>query len=714
MSMKPLGGSMASAEPEGDIADPGSLDPELLGFMCGIEIHQQLATGKLHSRQSGMLYDYTIDTIPEEWPRAQRRLRASEGEAGKIDVAARFEAKRNRSFIYVKSPNAGLIELDEAPPLSHDSDAVDISLTVVAMMGMNPVPVMQAMRKTVVDGSNTSGFQRTTLIATGGQVETPSGVVRISLLTLEEDSARKLDTQSNSDGEVVIYTLDRLGVPLIEIATEPDIKNPEHAKECSRALGQILRDTRKVRRGLGTIRQDLNVSIACGDRVEIKGCQDLDWIPRIISLEMVRQLHFYRLANELRNEINLPPLPNNRDNDDVDLEIEVASLVAEKIPFDPIDLSSDFSSCESKMITDSLAKNSVVLGIKLPNLAGRLGKKEFDSEGAQLPRLGRELASAAKLAGVKGIFHSDELPAYGISEVEMKSICKTLSVTDNDAYVLCVAPQWQAELALESVVNRARGAYLRISKEVRNVVVRKGSPEDGTTSAMRPLPGSARMYPETDIPAVVLSRDKWDNISSNLPPSLEQRFESLMACDLSENQVEAILSREEDENFHSGNNGELCEGLGTLPDKAWASLLLDRTREEVADASGAPSVELIPLALLGFCLEMRELGGVTRDGLVPLATKMMTSGGWKDSKNDAELIRKSLCQIAEELGVVPADSNAIDVVVERVLAERADFVAERGMGAMGPLMGVVLKELGGSADGKAVSDALKSAILKLQ
>ena len=249
MSMKPLGGSMASAEPEGDIADPGSLDPELLGFMCGIEIHQQLATGKLHSRQSGMLYDYTIDTIPEDWPRAQRRLRASEGEAGKIDVAARFEAKRNRSFIYVKSPNAGLIELDEAPPLSHDSDAVDISLTVVAMMGMNPVPVMQAMRKTVVDGSNTSGFQRTTLIATGGQVETPSGVVRISLLTLEEDSARKLDTQSNSDGEVVIYTLDRLGVPLIEIATEPDIKNPEHAKECSRALGQILRDTRKVRRG---------------------------------------------------------------------------------------------------------------------------------------------------------------------------------------------------------------------------------------------------------------------------------------------------------------------------------------------------------------------------------------------------------------------------------------------------------------------------------
>ena len=270
---------MASGEPVGDIADAGSLDPESLGFMCGIEIHQQLATGKLHSRQPGILYDYTIDTIPESWPRVHRRLRAAQGEGGVVDVAARFEARRNRSFTYVKSSNAGLIELDEAPPLSHDEDAVEVALTVSAMMKMNPVAVMQAMRKTVVDGSNTSGFQRTTLIATGGAVETNSAPVGISLLTLEEDSARKLDTVSGSGGEVVIYTLDRLGVPLIEIATEPDILSPIHAQETSKALGQLLRDTRRVRRGLGTIRQDLNVSIACCDRVEIKGCQDLDWIP---------------------------------------------------------------------------------------------------------------------------------------------------------------------------------------------------------------------------------------------------------------------------------------------------------------------------------------------------------------------------------------------------------------------------------------------------
>ena len=284
----------------GEVTKPGELDPETLGFMCGIEVHQQLATGKLHSRQPGELHDVTMDTVPEDWPRIHRRLRAAQGEGGKVDVAARFESRRNRSFVYVKAPNAGLIELDDQPPLPHDQDALDIAHTVSAMMNMKPTPLIQAMRKTVVDGSNTSGFQRTSLIATDGVLECDNGNVGIDVLCLEEDSSRKLATISTPDGEQVIWNLDRLGIPLIEIATAPDIKTPDHAKEVAIGLGRTLRETRRVRRGLGSIRQDLNVSIACGDRVEIKGCQDLDWIPKIIRLEMARQLHFYRLANQLR------------------------------------------------------------------------------------------------------------------------------------------------------------------------------------------------------------------------------------------------------------------------------------------------------------------------------------------------------------------------------------------------------------------------------
>ena len=302
-------------EPIGEITEPDKLDPVSLGFMCGLEIHQQLATAKLHSRMPSKLYEHKSEDIPLDWPRSTRRLRASRGEGGATDVAARFEQRRNRSFEYVQPPNAGLIELDESPPRNHDPEAVDVVLTMAALMGAKPIPNLQTMRKTVVDGSNTSGFQRTTIVATDGNIEASSRQVGIDIISLEEDSARKLETKRSDSGETVVYNLDRLGVPLVEVATAPDIRSPEHAKETALALGRLLRDTRRVRRGLGSIRQDLNVSIACGDRVEIKGCQDLGWIPRIVRLEMARQLHFYRLANELRERASLPPLPSDREND---------------------------------------------------------------------------------------------------------------------------------------------------------------------------------------------------------------------------------------------------------------------------------------------------------------------------------------------------------------------------------------------------------------
>ena len=366
----------------GDVADANGLDPEALGFMCGIEVHQQLATGKLHSRQPSTLFEDGIDDIEGRWPSAHRRLRAARGEGGRIDIAARFEQRRNRSFIYFQSPNAGLIEMDEAPPLEHDADAVDVVLTMAAMMDAKPVGALQAMRKTVVDGSNTSGFQRTTLVATHGSIPTPSGPVGVDVICLEEDSARKLETRSTSNGEQVVYTLDRLGVPLVEVATAPDVQTPEHAKETALALGTLLRDTRRVRRGLGSIRQDLNVSIGAGDRVEIKGCQDLDWIPRIIRLEMARQLHFHRLANELRAELGVEPLPSHRDLDNAEVEASVAEAVSAKMPFELRDVSTNFAKCESKMIVESMASGAVVLGLSLPGLSGKIGSKSLDEEGA--------------------------------------------------------------------------------------------------------------------------------------------------------------------------------------------------------------------------------------------------------------------------------------------------------------------------------------------
>lgn len=660
-------------EPIGDVANPASLDPESLGFMCGIEVHQQLATGKLHSRQPGELHDITIETLPEDWQRYYRKLRSSSGEGGAVDVAARFEARRNRSFVYCQAPNAGLIELDEQPPLPHDKNALDISLTVSGMLGAHPVPLLQTMRKTVVDGSNTSGFQRTTLVATDGVLETDGGPVGIDVLCLEEDSARKLDSQLTPSGEVVTWNLDRLGIPLIEIATAPDVKTPDHAKQTSIALGRTLRDTRRVRRGLGSIRQDLNVSIMCGDRVEIKGCQDLEWIPRIIRCEMARQLHFYRLANQLREMHSLPPLPNDRRKESESISDKVSKL----LPLKLVDVSSGFSSCDAKRVKQGLADNSVMLALPLPGFSGLIGTKEFDADGAQIPRLGRELAGAAKLAGVAGVYHSDELPAYGI---EQEFVDSTREALDGcDAFVLCLAPKWQAELALESVLNRARLAFERIPQEVRNVVIRKGSPEDGTTTPMRPLPGGARMYPETDIPPLSISQDTWQKVIENLPMTQDERRLRLNNYDISGDQLKQLLSRELDDHFVSHSQG--------LPQKAWATMLLENEGD---------------IGLMALVLAAKEAGHVTREGMQTLLAEFEGQNPTIDQ----------LSSKAEELGLKPADASDLADIVANVVSGRLDFIKERGMGAMGPLMGLVMKECGGAADGKQVSALLREEIMR--
>lgn len=665
-------------EPEGDVADAEALNPDKLGFMCGIEVHQQLATGKLHSRQPGDLYDVTMDTLPEDWPRFSRKLRAARGEGGKIDIAARFETRRNRSFEYVQSPNSGLIELDDQPPLTHDESALDIALTTSALLNAKPVSLLQTMRKTVVDGSNTSGFQRTTLISTGGTLETSSDPVGISVLCLEEDSARKLDTYATDTGECVIYNLDRLGLPLIEIATDPDVKTPEHAKETSIALGRTLRQTRRVRRGLGSIRQDLNVSIACGDRIEIKGCQDLNWIPRIIKLEMARQLHFYRLANTLRGQLSLPALPSDRRLDDASIEASVRDKVAQALPLQLTDVTEVFADCESKMVVNGLQKSYTMLALPLPGLAGKIGTKQLDSEGSQLPRLGRELAGAAKLAGVKGVFHSDELPAYGIEISNVESVRKALKLSDDDGFVLCLAPKWQAELALESVLLRARAAWHRIPQEVRNVVIKKGAPDDGTTAPMRPLPGGARMYPETDIPAQTIDSQKWQSIIDNLPMTDSQRQTRMNQFDVSADQKDQILARELDDVF--------VEYQGGLPAKAWAAVLLEND-------------EIDP-RLSSLVLSAKEAGEITREAINDVIAHF---AGHIPEISD-------IIAYAEQHGLKPADESELGDIIAAVVAERLDFVKERGMGAIGPLMGVVMQQAG-AADGKAVSALLKQAIL---
>ncbi len=273
-------------------------DYKKLKFKSGLEIHQQLDTHKLFCNCPSVLRSDEPDFEIE------RKLHAVAGESGEVDVAARYQAGLKKIFTYQgHNENSCLIELDEEPPREINEEALKIALQVAILLNCKIQTITQIMRKTVVDGSNTSGFQRTVLIARDGYVETSEGKVGIDTLCLEEDSARKVKTE----GDKVYYALDRLGIPLIEIATAPDIKNPEQAKEAALKIGEVLRSC-NVKRGLGTIRQDVNISIRGENRVELKGMQDMKTFIGIVENEILRQKELSDKCKpteaEVRNALN--------------------------------------------------------------------------------------------------------------------------------------------------------------------------------------------------------------------------------------------------------------------------------------------------------------------------------------------------------------------------------------------------------------------------
>ena len=276
-----------------------------LGFKCGLEIHQQLEGKKLFCDCR------TMNSGKEPNIRFERRLRAVAGETGEIDIAASHEMQKRRKFIYeADSEDTCLVEYDEEPPHELNKQALETTLKIALLLNAKIVDEMQVMRKTVIDGSNVSGFQRTALVAMDGFIETSHGKVTIPTICLEEEAAQKLDEEKDartesgtSSGGYVKYRLDRLGIPLIEIATGTEIKNPEHAKETASIIGMILRSVENVKRGLGTIRQDVNVSINKGARTEIKGFQDLRSIPKVINYEIERQLGEIKKGKKLEKEV---------------------------------------------------------------------------------------------------------------------------------------------------------------------------------------------------------------------------------------------------------------------------------------------------------------------------------------------------------------------------------------------------------------------------
>lgn len=445
----------------------------------GLEVHQRLDTRKLFcSCESTISEDEKADLL------IKRRLHPVLSELGEIDVAALQEARKERVYEYsvYKKTNC-LVETDEEPPHAINQEALTIALEIAFHLNAHALDEVQVMRKLVIDGSNTSGFQRTAIIAVNGYLETSKGKVRIPQIALEEESAGIIETTEN----VAKYRLDRLGIPLIEISTDPDIKDGMHLLEVAEKIGALMRATGKVARGLGTIRQDVNVSIEGGTRVEIKGAQDLKMLPLIVENEVKRQQELITLYSKIK-KVTDPTI---------------------------VDLTTILSKTSSKLIKVGIERGQKVLAIKVADLKGVIGKEVNPNR-----RFGTELSEYAKMAGVKGIIHSDEdLSKYTLSEKEITDIKNTLKVGTEDAFIMVVADEKTAKYALSAVIDRIN------AKPVLGETRRAN--QDGTSAYMRPIPGKARLYPETDVPAFMLSDAFVKSVKKQMGESLEEKKEKL-------------------------------------------------------------------------------------------------------------------------------------------------------------------------------------------
>ena len=617
---------------------------EELGLMMGLEIHQQLNTKhKLFCPCSTELIDDEFDDG------IIRNLRPTQSELGQIDRAALQESLRDMTFKYESFNNhTCLVETDDEPPHALNREALDICITIASLLNMKMVDEFHTMRKQVIDGSNTGGFQRTGLAATDGYLDTPYGRVAIESLGLEEDAARRID----SDDEFTEFRLDRLGIPLAEITTDPSMHHPEQIKEVAYMIGQVLRST-NVKRGIGTIRQDVNISITRGARVEIKGVQDLDLMPEIVEREVQRQLALADIKDEL---------------------IKRNASVEDTI----YDLDEVFKDTSSKILSSA----KCIKGIILRGFDGLIGKEIQPGR-----RFGTELSSYAKKMGVSGLFHTDELPAYGIGAEEVDAMKEFLKIGPQDAIIIVAHDEDVAVNALNEVIRRANMAFDGVVEETRKAL------DDGNTEYMRPLPTANRMYLETDIPLFQITNDMVEPIKNNLPELPDEKKERIKKeYKLSEDLASQIVRRLLGDTFES-----LLSKVKVDPTTVASVLVSDLRdlRREGIDVSIFDEDKLVEV------FSLLEEGKISKDAIKDLMVAV-------SKKPDADV-----ADIAEESNLTLLSEDAVRDIIHEIATQNESMIKERQMGAMGPLMGMSMKKLKGKADGSLVNKIVREEIQNL-
>jgi glutamyl-tRNA(Gln) amidotransferase subunit E len=411
-------------------------------------------------------------------------------------------------------------------------------------------------------------------------------------------------------------------------------------------------------RGLGSIRQDINISLPNGALIEIKGLQELELVSLVVEYEAQRQLNLIKIIEELKK----------RGANEELLREEFHNV------------KQVFQNTKCKVIQKALEKNLEVLAVRLPRFAGFL-KWEL----APGLRLGTEMADRARFWGrVGGIFHTDELPAYGITTEEIENLRKKVEAKDEDAVVFVADNLENSEDALRAVLARAHEALKEVPQETR-----APNPE-GTTRYMRPRPGAARMYPETDIPPVQITSERANEISSNLPEMPEQKLERLQKeHKLNEKLAKQVLNSEYSELFET---------------------IVKESKVSSTTVAAFMTETLIALKREGVALEkvsdddLRAMFRLMGEGKIAKeATADVVS--WL-SKHEGKTIQDAV----KELGIQSISKDDLNKLITRIVEENRKIIKERGKGSFGALMGIAMNTLRGKADAALVSRILKEKV----
>ena len=625
------------------------MEPQLdkIGLKVGLEIHQQLATNK-------KLFCSCKPIEQENYPiQFTRKLRLAKSELGKYDPAALFESSKSKQVrYYANDQSSCLVEFDDEPPHALDQEAKNTALIIASALNSNIFDESYVMRKIVIDGSNTSGFQRTMLVSQGGHIDVEGKNVGIQTICLEEDAAKLLkDTEEHRE-----YSLDRLGVPLIEIALEPVNGDPLFVKKIALTLGRLLRVTRRVTRGIGSIRQDVNISISGGGIIEVKGVQQLEQLEKVILYEAKRQ-HGLQIIAEKLEKINLDTISREQS----------------------VDITSFFADCKSKIIQKSINDSHVIKSLGIKNFAGIFGYEPYEGI-----RLGKELGQQVRFFGIGGIFHSDELPNYGIDQDYIDKLRDLLQLEKTDGFLIIAGPKDKIDFALDAVITRIKAAKNGVPAETR------AATNIGETVFLRPKPGSSRMYPETDIPPILTGKQELEFAQRNIPKSWDET--------ISELQKKYGLNFQLAEQIFDSDYLELFESIcREYKNPNFVASILCSTITNL-QRQGLDQSLLNPNHII------RTFGLLSENKIAKESIEIIF-----------EKIMSGTIKLPDEF--VQTQSAFDDIELEKFLDElvhaNVTVIQKQGTHSSGMLMGIAMKSLRGKVSGEKISKILESKIAKI-